>query len=266
MAVRRFRWWPQALLRPSRRQPEATLNPVYDAPIAEVSGACFVGDRLVLVGDAKPVLAWTTWNEGPGTWETLNVARLTGAPSDTGQFEAVEHVGGDTVVILCEEPALLVAVDLVSRTVTGWWHLSVDLKGIAKAWRKDQNSHGEGLFFGHDRVYVVKEKKPAVILEFGLPGQRSAGQPRPGTWAPPPSGELVALASWEVDLSDVSDVCVHDGQVWLLSDQEACFGPMGSAQTPLGLPKPEGLARTPEGTWLVTLDNPDGRGALRIVQ
>ncbi len=239
---------------------------MFDAPITEVSGACFAGERLVIVGDAEPVLAWCPWHDGPGQWETLNVATLAGAPTDTGQFEAVEHVGDDLVLILCEEPSLLVAVDLGRRAVTGWWRLVVDLKGLSKAWRKDPNSHGEGLFFGTERVYVVKEKKPAVILEFGLPGQRSAGDPRPGVWSPPPSGELLALASWKVDMSDVSDVTVHEGQVWLLSDQDQCFGPLGAAPTPLGLPKAEGLARTPQGTWLVALDNSDGRGALRVLE
>ena len=65
---------------------------MYDAPIREVSGACFAGDRLVLVGDAEPVVAWTTWTAGPGPWETLDVATLSGAPADTGQFEAVEYL------------------------------------------------------------------------------------------------------------------------------------------------------------------------------
>ncbi len=76
----------------------------------------------------------------------------------------------------------------------------------------------------------------------------------------------MALASWEVNLSDVSDVTVHDDQVWLLSDQDQCFGPLGGPQIPLGLPKAEGLARTAQGKWLVALDNRDGRGALRVLE
>jgi hypothetical protein len=181
---------------------------VYDAPIAEVSGACFAGDRLVLVGDSEPVLAWATWAEGPGQWHTLDVSALPGAPSDTGQFEAVEHLDDDIVVILCEEPALLVAVDLGAEQIVGSWHLHVDLKGLAKPWAKDPNSHGEGFFFGPDRLFIVKEKKPAAIVEFGIRGQESIGAPRVGTWRPPADGELTALAWTELDLEDVSDVCV----------------------------------------------------------
>lgn len=185
----------------------------------------------------------------------------------TGQFEAVEHLRDDTVVILCEEPALLIAVDLGSPSIVGWWRLSVDLKGLAKPWRKDPNSHGEGLYFGHDRVYVVKEKRPAAIVEFGPAGQDSAGGPEPGIWNPPASGELTALAWWPVELDDVSDVCVVDGAVWLLSDQQRCVLPMGGSPLPLpdGIEKAEGLTRTPEGEWLVAVDNQTGKSALHVV-
>lgn len=238
---------------------------MFDAPIAEVSGACFADSRLVIVGDAEPVIAWCEWTGRPGQWQTLDVRKLRGAPKETGQFEAVEHLTADTVVILCEEPALLVAVDLARRTITGWWHLEVDLKGLAKAWRKEPNSHGEGLFFGRDRVFVVKEKKPAGIIEFGLPGQNSTGYV-PGAWAAPESNELVALAFEEIELDDVSDVCVHDGQIWLLSDEDRSYGPLGSDRIHLDVDKPEGLARTPEGTWLVAVDNKDGRDALWVVE
>ena len=238
---------------------------MFDAPIAEVSGACFAGDRVVIVGDADTRLAWTRWNGQPGDWVTLDLEDLADAPKKIGQFEAVEHLRDDIVVVLCEEPALLVAVDLSDSAIVGVWHLNVDLKGLAKSWRKDPNSHGEGLFFGDDRVYVIKEKRPATIIEFGLEGQESAGEPVPGKWTPPPPGELSALASWDLDLDDVSDACVRDGQVWLLSDQNQSYGPLGGVPIPLGLEKPEGLTRTPEGNWLVALDNEDGRAALHVL-
>lgn len=224
---------------------------MYDAPIREVSGACFAGDRLVLVGDVEPTLAWTPWAGQPGEWTLVDVAALPGAPEDTGQFEAVEHVAGDTVLILCEEPALLVAVDLGGPRVTGSWHLRVDLKGLAKPWRKDANSHGEGMFFQNGRLFVVKEKKPVAIIDFG-------------PW--PPAGDDLTAVSWdEIDLPDVSDACVVNGTVWLLSDQDRCRLSLAGERAAVDLDKPEGLARTPEGTWLVAVDNRDGRKALWVL-
>jgi uncharacterized protein YjiK len=245
-----------------------TLGGMFDAPIAEVSGACFADGRLVLVGDAQPLVAWAPWTaDGPGSWETLDVAALPGAPEGTGQFEAVEHLRDDVVVILCEEPALLVAVDLSAERITGWWHLEVDLAGLAKPWRKDPNSHGEGFFFGPDRLFVVKEKKPAALVEFGLPGQQSVQEPRPGTWEPPASGSLVALSWSPLDLEDISDVCVADQRIWLLSDKSRAIMPLGDEprDLPPQISKPEGLARTPEGRWLVAVDNKDGENALFVV-
>ncbi len=244
----------------------ATLNPVFDAPIPEVSGACFVGDRLVIVGDSKPHLAWTAWQGRPTEWDVLDVGELPGAPADTGQCEAVEHIHGSVVGVLCEEPALLIAVDLDARAVVATWRLTVEQKALRKAWVKDPNSRGEGLVFGPDRVYITKEKKPALLIEFGPPGATAAGPPQPGPWVPAPAGELTALASWDLSLTDVSDACVHEGRIWLLSDQDSCFGPMGGSQTGLNLQKAEGLARTPEGTWLVAVDNRDGRGALWVLE
>ena len=242
---------------------------MFDSPIAEVSGACFAGDRLVLIGDARPELAWALWSpEGPGEWTVFDVAELPGAPKRTGQFEAVEHLEGQVVVVLCEAPALLIAVDLSGPTVVGSWQLEMDLKALRKAWEKDENSRGEGMFFGPDRLFVVKEKDPAAVIEFGLAGQESLGQFSPGAWTPPASDSLTALACWELDgFGDVSDACVSDGTIWLLSDQDRCFGPVGGEfrRLPKQIDNPEGLARTPEGTWLVAVDNPDGEDALHIV-
>ena len=242
---------------------------MFDSPIAEVSGACFAGDRLVLIGDAKPQLAWAPWSpEGPGAWTVIDVAKLPGAPKRTGQFEAVEHLEGQVVVVLCEAPALLIAVDLSGPTLVGSWQLEMDLKPLRKAWEKDENSRGEGMFFGPERLFVVKEKDPTAVIEFGLPGQLSLGGFRAGTWIPPESETLAALEWWEIDgLADVSDACVVDGTIWLISDQDRCFGPAGGEfrRLPKQIDKPEGLARTPEGTWLVAVDNPDGKNALHIV-
>lgn len=241
----------------------------YDAPIAEVSGACFVQDRLVIVGDAVPEIAWSLWDDGPGEWTVFDVSDLTGAPKHTGQFEAVEHIDGNVVAVLCEEPALLIAVDLDEEKVVGSWHLEVELDDLRKAWKKDDNSLGEGVFFGPDRVFVIKEKDPSAVVEFGLPEQESLGEFRPGAWNPPKQESLTALAWWEIKgYGDVSDVCVVDDTIWLVSDEDRCIGPMDGdcIKLPKKIDKPEGIARTPEGMWLVAVDNPNGKGALHVLE
>ncbi len=52
-----------------------------------------------------------------------------------------------------------------------------------------------------------------------------------------------------------------------LSDKAGCVrtfdGP--AISLPAGIDKPEGLARKPQGLWLVAVDNPDGVNALHIV-
>lgn len=244
------------------------MSRTFDAPIAEVSGACFVQDRLVIVGDAKPEIAWTSWDDAPGEWTVVDVSELAGAPKQTGQFEAVEHLADDVVVVLCEEPALLIAVDLGSRAIVGSWRLEVDLKDLRKLWKKDANSLGEGLFFGPDRVFVIKEKNPAAVIEFGHADQQSLGEYRPGAWQPPAVDTLTALAWWELTkFADVSDACVVDDTIWVISDEGRCLGPLDGdcAKLPKKVDKPEGLARTPQGQWLVAVDNDNGKSALHIL-
>jgi len=244
------------------------MRGVFDAPVAEVSGACFAGNRLVIVGDARPEVAWTPWHDGPTEWTVTDISSLPGAPPESGQFEAVEHVRDDIVVVLCEEPALLIAVDIAAWEIVGHWRLTVELKGLRKHWRKDDNSLGEGLIFGPDRVFVIKEKDPPAIIEFGPAGLPSLGEFVPGTWVPQESGVLTALEWWRIDdYGDISDACVVDNELWVLSDQDRCFGRIGEKPTklPKALSKPEGLTLTPEGQWLVAVDNDDGSAALHLI-
>jgi hypothetical protein len=242
---------------------------VVDAPIAEVSGACIVSDRVLLVGDRDPVLAVAPWTPDlSGPWTLLDVSELPGAPKGVGQFEAVEHIGGTLAGVLCEDPALLLAVDVAQRRVVGHWRLRVDLKGLRKRWRKDAGSRGEGMVFGADRVFVIKEKKPAAWLEFGPAGAEPVDEPVPADWTPPASGELHALRQRHIDAEDISDVTIVDGRVWLLSDQERALieYPAGTRRRlPERIGKPEGIARTPDGRWLIAEDNRSGKDALHLV-
>lgn len=241
-----------------------------DAPIKEVSGVCIADGWVIIIGDDAPVLAAAPWTPDlSAPWTLIDVAALPGAPKGTGQFEAVEHLSGATVGVLCEDPPLLLAVDLTAREVIGHWELVVDLRGLRKKWRKDAGSRGEGMVFGPDRVFVVKEKKPAAIIEFGPPGADSAGTPRPGAWEVAPGTELHAVRHRELDFDDISDATVADGRVWLVSDQERLLIDVTNERTwrlPKHIKKPEGLARTPDGRWLVASDNKSGKRSLHLVR
>lgn len=231
----------------------------FDAPIDEVSGLCFAGSRLVLVGDAQEQLAWTQWREGPTEWHVVDVAG-----EGLEQFEAVEWLGDDLVCILCEEPAILAVASLVTGEVHWQHHLRVPGE-LGKAWRKDPNSRGEGLVIGPDRVFVIKEKKPSAILEFGT--EPAVGLST-GSWRP---GPLTLLTTTLIrGLDDVSDATVVDGQVWVVSDQSrtiARLHPDGSVSDSIRIDvdKPEGLVRTPEGRWLVGADRSSGRESLHLL-
>lgn len=232
---------------------------IFDAPIDEVSGLCFAGSRLVVVGDAREQVAWTEWRGGPTDWHIVDIAG-----DGLEQFEAVEWLGGDLVAVLCEEPAILFVVDLSTGDVRSQYHLRVD-GDLTKAWRKDPNSRGEGLVIGPDRVFVIKEKKPSAIVEFGT------GDPiglAVGTWQPAP---LTYLASTLiVGLDDVSDATVVDGQVWVVSDKSRVIARLNRDGTvsdisDVAVDKPEGIARTPDGRWLIAVDQPSGRGSLHLL-
>jgi len=241
-----------------------------DAPITEVSGVCIVDGWVLIIGDAKPILAAAAWTPDlTADWTTIDVSALPGAPKGVGQFEAVEYVSGTVAAVLCEDPPLLIAVDVAAREVVGHWDLKVDLKGLRKKWKKDPNSRGEGLVFGPDRVFIVKEKKPAAIIEFGPPGAESTGMPEPGTWEPFAGGELHAIRHRILDFDDVSDATVVDGAVWLLSDQERLLVDVAEGKSyrlPKHIAKPEGVARTPDGRWLIAEDNKSGKRSLHLVE
>jgi hypothetical protein len=242
---------------------------VVDAPIAEVSGACIVADWVLLVGDRDPVLALAPWTgDLSAPWDLIDISELPGAPKGVGQFEAVEHIGGTVAGVLCEDPALLLAVDVAARRVIGHWRLRVDLPGLRKRWRKDAGSRGEGMVFGADRVFIIKEKKPAAWLEFAPAGAQAAEVPRPGNWQLPDSGDLHALRHRRIDADDISDATIVDGAIWLLSDQERSLieYPAGTRhRLPKRIGKPEGAARTPDGRWLIAEDNRSGRDALHLI-
>lgn len=89
---------------------------------------------VLILGHDATVLAVARWTAGlSAQWTLADVASLPGAPPGVGQFEAVEYLPGTTAGVLCEDPPLLLAVDVHQRRVVGRWQLIVDLPGRARS-------------------------------------------------------------------------------------------------------------------------------------
>ncbi len=261
-----------------------------EIPLREVSGLAsgpgLRGPLLVAVGDRGPDVAFAAILPSAdhasqiGAWERIDLSAL---PAPLGvprveQAEAVALDGGGSAVVLIEDPALLLVLDVREPRLTAAYRLVVDgIDALEDSWTTEAGSRGEGVVLmrgGH--VLVVKEKRPAGLVEFGPPGDAalgvSAGTMLVGApWEPPKAPELVALAWWAGDgtLADHSDAAVSpDGTLYLLSDQTSAVGEVrlplrpGDATAPIarswsldrGIEKAEGLCFLPDGTALVAVD------------
>jgi hypothetical protein len=281
--------------RADRRHSSAPTVPVSDwgqIPLREVSGlSCGPGLRgplLVAVGDHGPDVAFAPILRGSGhgaqvgAWERIDLSDLPaplGVPQ-VDQAEAVALDGAGTAVVLIEDPAVLLVLDVREPRLTGAYRLDVaGIDAVEESWTTEPGSRGEGVVLMRDgHVLVVKEKRPAGLLEFGPAGDRPLGvSPQTllasGAWAPPMGPTLSALAWWPGDgtLEDFSDAAVApDGALFLLSDQSAAIGRVllpllpGGPSVPLarawpldeGIDKAEGLCFLPDGTALVAVDRP----------
>jgi uncharacterized protein YjiK len=130
---------------------------------------------------------------------------------------------------------------------------------------------------GH--VLVLKEKRPAGLLEFGPEGDiplgvSSATLHEPGQpWSPPDVASLVALAWWPVNhaIVDLSDADIGpDGSLYVVSDKSSAIAevtlPLAVGDDlvfarvwalPDSIEKAEGLAFLPDGSTVVAVDRSD---------
>ena len=183
-------------------------------PLREVSGLAIAplprGLCLVAVGDHGPGVALAPLDSGRMSgWDVLDLAKLAkpaGAP-EFDQAEAIAADGHQQALVLIEDPPLLLVLDTLNRRLTHAYVLvSGEHPGLDASWRDDSSSRGEGLVLlrrGH--VLVLKEKRPAGLLEFGPPGDEPlgisadtlhhSGEP----WQAPDLAQLVGLAWWPVD-------------------------------------------------------------------
>lgn len=238
---------------------------VSDVPLREVSGLAVHGSRLLAVGDHDPVVFAAELDSWPLRWHGIDLSALD-LPEGGSQFEAIESLGDHTVLVLQEQPARVLQLDLDEPALIATSELTVpEGHPLREAWLGDRSSRGESLLsLESGALLVIKEKDPPAILEFGPFG--------------PPHVD-VAVTWWlgkgtVAQLPDISDVTVGpDGRLYVLSDQGSAIGrlpaalPAGADSVDVdavwriaGKPaKAEGLVILPDGTPLVALDTKSPR-------
>lgn len=260
------------------KTPKLRARDVGDVPLRELSGLAVHGSELLAVGDHDPVLLRAPLPAWPLSWQAVDLSGL-GLADGGIQFEAVESAGGTGVLVLQEQPARILHLRLADLALRGSIHLEVPAgHPVHESWLGDRSSRGESLVLtGSGHVLVVKEKNPAVILEFGPAGAAAGGWRRgiPGAAPGPGDATWTVLASWWPTagladlLGDISDATVGpDGRLYLLSDQGGAIARLPDELNPgggevdaaavwriAGSPaKAEGLVILDDGTPLVALD------------
>lgn len=265
------------------KPPKLHVLDVADVPLREVSGLVLRGSDLLAVGDHDPVVFTAPLQPWPLDWQAIDLAGLE-LPDGGTQFEAIQPTGEHTVLVLQEQPARVLHIDLSVPELIGTLLLDVpDGHRLREAWLGDRSSRGESLVLadrGH--LLVVKEKDPTSILEFGPAGDDPVGWRRGGPTVAPPTGDaaLTVLATWWLSdelaewLPDISDATVGpDGRLYLLSDQGSAIARLPDSLDPhggeveaaaiwriAGSPEnAEGLVILADGTVLVGLDTKSPR-------
>ncbi len=249
---------------------EASLR----VPVPELSGLASAdasgGTVVYGIGDASYRIARVGIDGGSGNphIETLDASKLFPQHHGASQWEAIAtHAGG--ACVLSELTSRVTCFDKDLARVTSAFDLDVSAPPkLAKAWKKDANSRGEGLILlarGH--VLVVKEKDPVLLVELGPRGAAPLGYgadallPRDAAFDVPAEHVLTALATWEPSkrlakaAHDASDLTVGpDRRVYVLSDESGTLIRLAEPATKSdavvdvdacwGLPKP---VRQPEG-------------------
>jgi hypothetical protein len=293
------------------RPRHVTAEPLDAIPLQEVSGLTHAVSpegvvTIAAIGDRAARIAIARVRDGDHqpTWEVLDLTEAQGTriPAQDPQLEALAADGAGGLLLAQEWPNRAEYIDGPSRAVVAGLTLVVpDVVGaeqLRRTWEDPEGSHTEGVVLLRDgHLLVVKEKRPAALIEFGPAGDAPRGF-GPERWHPfgqrwaHGSGErtLVALAAWYPDpalaracpdLSDADEA--PDGRLVLLSDQGEALAVV-AAQEPAEQPfaggfgadqvwrlrgisaKPEGLAVLPDGLVLVACDRRKVKKNLFVVR
>ena len=202
---------------------------VEDVPVPELSGLAVTGTargtpELLAIGDRKSVLARATLADEPLLWTVVDLEGA-GLGHDRPQFEAISATADGTILLLCEDPPVVIALQPDDGRVDRVALIPGDRGLLADVFDKSSSS-GEGLLpLSDGRFLVAKEKDPPLLVEFGPRDSDAAGVQPDSLLAITdrlalPDGGLHALAAWRVDgVDDISDLAFPGGVLYCLSDQ-----------------------------------------------
>jgi uncharacterized protein YjiK len=255
-------------------------------PLKEVSGIAVsstpAGVPMTLVAvadeDASVVVA-TVDDNGPRRWRVVDLSAVYSPPKEGSNFEGVAVDADGVIVIVAEHPPSLLVFRPDPPAGLRRVGLSVDSARALTGLRfKDLRAEGLVLLReGH--VLVASEKDPPGLLEFGPPEEPPLGM-KAQTWLPATEsfacptgdGQYHALAWWPLanGLAGISDLAVHAGRLYALSDEDAAIGLVADGPyrqfQPLvtdtwrlqvaddELTSPEGMAFLPDGSYFVVYD------------
>jgi hypothetical protein len=210
-------------------------------PLRELSGLARVprpdgGPELYAVGDAGfEVAHFRRHPAAPGAGLRIR-SPVRPAPAGDSQWEAAAVDGCGNLCVLAEDSGRVTCFDAGLTRTLGHFDLDPSgVAGLAGPWRREENSRGEGMVLtGNGHLLLLKEKRPALLVEFGPPGHSPRGwnagaaADQPDCRIPPPAPVLVALKVWEFAKSlrrqaeDASELAAGpDGRLYLLSQQSA---------------------------------------------
>jgi hypothetical protein len=212
-------------------------------PLVEISGSCAVpsngGDTMYFVGDRLYTVATVQITGG-----SVSAVRDIDFSSELNslnpsQWEAIACAADGTLFVLNENPGTVIVLDPETQKVLKVIHLSSDGQ-FPSTWDDDPNSKGEGLLvMGNGHIFVLKEKKIPLIIEFGPSGDQAEGLSSAMLTSPlqsdPFSEEkeevFYPLRQWEfndqaqarmVDFSDLASD--RQGRVYVVSQESNVIG------------------------------------------
>ena len=99
------------------KAPKLAVLDVADIPLREVSGLVLHGSEILAVGDRDPVVFSAPLEPWPPCWQALTLPASTCRKGV--QFEAVVPTGERTVLVLQEQPARVLQLELSPPALTG---------------------------------------------------------------------------------------------------------------------------------------------------